>query len=167
MTDVRTPSRIGPKVLARQPVWEFINDDEHPAGDTAMRPVEHRPVDRCDGRLFGTLVTLADGSRYPAAISDLGFGPKKYRHHFRSLTIFAKGRRFHLAKYFQLWYDTEGPAALAKFLGKKPGQVFPIAYDLSALLKGPADVVRGTFTAKVSNPIPRNKLMGIIVGALK
>ena len=164
MTEVRTPSKIGPKVLAKHPVWEFLNDDEHPAGDTAMRPVEKLPADHFDGRLFGTTVRLADGSLLPAAISDLGFGPKKYRHHFRSLTVFAKGRRFRLAKYFQLWYDSEGPDALAAFLKKKRKEVFPISYDISQLAVGPADVVRGTFEAEISDPIPRDHLMRILVG---
>ena len=148
----------------KHPVWEFLNDDEHSAGDTAMRPVKKIPVDRFDGRLFGTTVVLADGSRLPAAISDLAFGPKKYRHHFRSLTLFAKGRRFHLAKYFQLWYDAEGPDALAAFLKKKREEVFPICYDLSSLAVGPADVVRGTFEAEIPDPIPQDQLMRILVG---
>lgn len=164
MMEIRTPSKIGPKVLAKHPVWEFLNDDEHPAGDTAMRAVEKLPVDGFDGRLFGTTVTLADGSRFPAAISDLALGPKKYRHHFRSLTVFAKGRRFHLAKYFQLWYDYEGPDALSAFLKKKREEIFPISYDLSQLAVGPADVVRGTFEAEISNPIPRDQLMKFLVG---
>lgn len=161
--EVRTPAKIGPKALAKHPVWEFLNDDEHPAGDTAMRQIQKLPVDGFEGRLFGTTVTLADGSRLPAAISDLGFGPKKYRHHFRSLTIFAKGRRFHLAKYFQFWYDSEGPDALAAFLKKKKDAIFPISYDLSPLAVGPADVVRGVFEAKISDPIPRDQLMKILV----
>lgn len=163
MTEVRTPSKIGPKVLAKHPVWEFLNDDEHPAGDTAMRPVGKLPVDRFDGRLFGTTVTLSDGSRLSAAISELGFGPRKYQHHFRSLTIFAQGRRFHLAKYFQLWYDSEGPDALAAFLKKKIYEVFPISYDLSSLAVGPTDIVRGAFEAEISNPIPHDQLMKILV----
>jgi hypothetical protein len=162
--EIRTPSKIGPKVLAKHPVWEFLNDDEHPAGDTAMRPVEKFPVDRFDGRLFGAIVTLADGSQYPAAISNLAFGPKKYRHHFRSLTIFARGRRFHLAKYFQLWYGSEGPAALAAFLKKKREEVFPISYDLSDVAVGPSDVVRGVFEAEISDPMSRDQLMKILVG---
>ena len=164
MAEVRTPSRIGPKVLAKHPVWEFLNDDEHPAGDTAMRPVLKLPVERFDGRLFGTFVTLADGSRLPAAISDLAFGPKKYRHHFRSLTVFAKGRRFHLAKYFQFWYDTQGPNALAAFLNKRKKDVFPILYDLSDLAVGPVDVIRGAFEEEIADPIPEERLMKIIVG---
>jgi hypothetical protein len=164
MTEVRTPSKIGPKLFAKYPVWEFVNDDEHPAGDTAMRPVEKLPVDGFDGRLFGTRVTLADGSRLPSAISNLGFGPKKYRHHFRSLTLFARGRRFHLANYFQLWYDTEGPDALAAFLKKERDDVFPIEYDLSTLAVGPADIVRGVFRAEVSDPIPQAQLMKLLVG---
>lgn len=162
--EIRTPSKIGPKVLAKHPVWEFLNDDEHATDDTAMRPIEKLPVDGFDGRLFGTTVTLADHSRFSAAISELGFGPKKYRHHFRSLTIFARGRRFHLAKYFQLWYDSEGPDALAAFLKKKRKDVFPISYDLSHLAVGPADVVRGVFEAEISDPIPRDQLMKILVG---
>ncbi len=164
MKEVRTPSRIGPKVLAKQPVWEFLNYDDHPAGETAMRPVEKLPVERFDGRLFGTVVTLADGSKYPATISGLGFGPKRYRHHFRSLTLFAKGKRFHLAKYFQLWYDSEGPDALAAFLKKTKKEVFPIGYDLSDVSKGPGDIVKGFFEAEISDPLPQDRLMKILVG---
>lgn len=164
--DVRTPGQIGPKVLEHHPVWEFLNDDEHPKGDTAMQPVTRLPVTDLGGKIFGTTVTLADGSRYPAVIGDLDVRPKKYRDHFRSLTIFAKGKRFHLAKYFQLWHKTHGPDALAKFLGKKKREVFPIAYDLTGLVKGPKDIVRGVFEAEVSNPIPREKVMEIIVGSL-
>lgn len=164
--EVRTPGQIGPKVLERHPVWEFLNDDEHPKGDTAMRPVTRLPIPDLDGKVFGTTVTLADRTRYPAMIGDLDVRSKKYRHHFRSLTIFAKGKRFHLAKYFQLWYETKGPDAFARFLGKRTKDVFPIAYDLSGLVKGPEDVVRGTFAAKVSNPIPRAKLMDIIIASV-
>lgn len=128
-----------------------------------MRPITKLPVRGFAGRLFGTSVTLADGSRFPAAISDLGFGPKKYRHHFRSLNVFAKGRRFHLAHYFQFWYETQGPDALAAFLGKKRDQVFPISYDISHLAIGPHDVIRGVFEAAISNPIPQDKLMTLLV----
>jgi hypothetical protein len=159
-----TASKIGPKVLAKHPVWEFLNDDEHPSGDTAMRPVDKIPVERFEGRLFGTIVTLADGSLYPAAISDLSFGPRKYWHHFRSLTLYARGKRFHLAKYFQLWYDSEGPNALAAFLNKKTEEVFPIGYDLSSVADGPAEIVKGTFVAEISDPLPQDKLMKILVG---
>ena len=163
----RTPNQIGPKILAECPVWEFVNDDEHPLGETAMRPVHERPVRSFDGRIFGTRVELADGSMIWAMISDLGFGPQKYRHHFRSLTVFAKGKRFHLANYFQIWYRQEGPVALAAFLGKPTQAVFPISYDFTALAEGPADVVRGTFDEKISDPIPRAKLMEIIVKSTK
>jgi hypothetical protein len=30
MKEIRIPGRIGPKLLAKHPVWEFLNDDEHP-----------------------------------------------------------------------------------------------------------------------------------------
>src|SRR3989442_1698394 len=92
MKEVRIPERIGPKLLAKYPVWEFLNDDEHSLGDTAMQPVSNLPSRHFDGRIFGTIVTLADGSRYPATISGLKFGPKKYWNHFRLLTLFAKGK---------------------------------------------------------------------------
>ena len=165
--EIRIPTRIGPKLLAKYPVWEFLNDDEHPLGDTAMQPVSDLPTRQFDGRIFGTIVTLADGSLFPATIADLNFGPKKYRSHFRSLTLFAKGKRFHLANYFQLRYQEQGPAALAAFLGKTTEEVFPISYDISDIAVGPSDVVRGQFKAEVKDPIPRHRLMEITVSSTR
>ena len=163
MKRIRTPEQIGPKVLARYPVWESLNDDEHPVGDTAMRAVVKLPVRSFECRLFGTTVTLADGTRYAAAIYNLDFGIKKYRHHFRSLTVFAKGRRFHLANYFQFCYKDRGPDALAAFLKKKKKEVFPITFDISDIAVGPQGVIKGAFEAKIADPIPLDKLMRIIV----
>ncbi len=165
MTEARKPNQIGPRILAQQPVWEFINEDDHPLGETAMQPVKKLPTKKFDGCIFGTNVVFADGTRIPASISDLNFGGPSYRHHFRSLTIFAHGKRFHLAKYFQIWFEKEGPDALARFLKKKTDDVFPITYDISHLVIGPKDVIRGQFFAKEENPIPGDKIMRLIVEA--
>ena len=78
--------------------------------------------------------------------------------------MFAQGRRFHLAKYFQLWYGSEGPAALAAFLKKKREEVFPISYDLSDVVVGSSDVVKGVFEAEFRIPMSRDQLMKILVG---
>ena len=70
-----------------------------------------------------------------------------------------------MANYFQLWYQDEGPDALAAFLGKTTKKVFPISYDISDIAVGPSNVVRGQFKVEVEDRIPKDKLMEIIVSA--
>lgn len=82
--------------------------------------------------------------------------------HFLTLSIFrSDGTLFNLARYHDFDAEERGPAALAAFLGLPLDAVFPISYDLTCVVAGPLESLRGTITAE-----PRERLTGAEIIAL-
>jgi hypothetical protein len=133
------------------PVWEFTNEDLD--GDFAVRPVRRVPVNSLEGRIVGTQVRLADGTRVWAMLSNVDVTNPEGTRHYLTIGLQRNGRWFPMARYHDPDWDTTGaPHAVASFLGKNIDDVFPISYDLRAIALGDTASLVGTVEA---NPKPR------------
>ena len=125
---------LGPQDLQAFPVWEFVNYDS--LGETIMQPVASLPVRNFDNRLIGVVVRLANSDQLRALLGNIDVSETRRTRHFLSVTVFKNSRSFTLSRYHDPDYPEHGPRALADFLGLKPEEVFPIAYDLRAYCLG-------------------------------
>ena len=116
------------------PVWEFLNDDE--IGETMVQPVEMIPVETLDDRLLGAQVRLADGSQVWALLGNMDVENPRATQHFLGLSIERGGTWFFLARYFDFDFTSQGPEALARFLGLGVDDVFPISVDIRRYVQG-------------------------------
>jgi hypothetical protein len=112
------------------PVWEYTNTDED-EDETVVRPVKRMPVKSLTGRIVGTEVTLADGTRRWATLSNIDETNRRLTEHFLTLSVFDRGAWFTMARYHDVDAAKRGPTALATFLGMSLDAVFPISYDIS------------------------------------
>jgi hypothetical protein len=76
------------------------------------------------------------------------------------------GRRFMLARYFDVHYARSGPEQLAAFLGRVVDDVFPIQYDLTPYSKGDAQVLRGSILREPREWLSRAELIKLAVPKL-
>lgn len=149
-------------LLRKHPVWEFTNEDG--SDEMSVRPVKKLPVISGDGRLFGSEIRFADGSVAFGLIGNLSLTDKEQNAHFRTLTVFLKGKAHGVSRYHDFDFEKRGPTALAKQIGKKPGEIFPISYDLSAVAKGAKDCVAGVILAEPKKKLTRQALIAAAVG---
>ena len=84
--------------------------------------------------------------------------------HFLTVSVFrSDGALFHLARYHDLDAIERGPAALAAFLGLSLKAVFPLSYDVSAIVTGLPEVVRGTITSEPRERLTRAEVIALAV----
>ena len=100
-----------------------------------VEPVAQIPVADLEECIVGTLVSLANGSRHFAMVSNIDAHRPERNAHFVGLTFFRDDKRFFLRRYHDVGYDSRGPVALAAFLGLTVSDIFPIAYDVGTLIR--------------------------------
>jgi hypothetical protein len=125
-------SSVGTNDLLQFPVWELAQSTEFM--DVPVTPVDQIPVTTTKNHIFGTHVTLADGSKNWALLGNISDGNPQVTKHFMTIALFGNDRWFDLARYHDVDYVRRGPEALARFLGKEVDAVFPIKYDLKGLV---------------------------------
>jgi hypothetical protein len=153
--------KLTEKLLRKHPVWEFCNDDE--AGETVVAPVKKLPVSSADSRLVGCDLRLADGSVVFGFLGNLSLTKSGQNQHFLTVSVFIGGDVEHLARYHDHDFLDRGPAWLAKKLGKKVPEVFPMSYDLSAVASGAVDCVRGVIPAEPMKKLSRSEIIQLAV----
>jgi hypothetical protein len=116
------------------PVWEYLNDDE--IGETMTRPVEKLPVETLENRLVGTQVRLANGLDVWGLLGNFDVKNPRATYHILTLSIERGGEWFHLARYHDFDFTSQGPEALARFLGLDVDDVFPITVDVRRYVRG-------------------------------
>ena len=142
------------------PVWEYTNIDG-PLGETAVQPVRETPTSNLDGRLVGTQIRLANGSDVWALIGNVDSNNPLATRQFLTLSVFNKGKCFHMARYFDFDHSKRGPQALAAFLRLPVERVFPISYDLSRFSLGDSDALVGTIPMEPREKLTRVQLMSL------
>jgi hypothetical protein len=154
-------SDIAPDDFRIFPVWEFTNEDE--ISETMLRAIEDLPVSSLSGRIIGTQVVLANGSYVPAFLMNVSLDNPRHNEQFITLNVFTNSKVFQLARYFDPWYDTEGPDALAKVLGLDISDVFPIAYDIGANCVGDPASLRNSFLIEPRVRLSNDEIMRMAV----
>ncbi len=145
------------------PVWQFVNDDEHVMGETAVRPIDKTPVKDLGRCLIGAPVLLANGSEVWALIGNVDARSPRRTQHFLTLSVFHKDRCFMMARYHDLDRNERGPFALAEFLKLPIGEVFPISYDLSQYCLGEAAALVGQIEREPREKLTRTEIIALAV----
>jgi hypothetical protein len=124
-------TKLTPEDFQKYPVWEYQWGKSDKNGDTIVKSVEALPVADLSNRyVVGVPVRLANGNQVWAALENIQTAKPHKTQHVICLTIEKDGKWFHLARYFDPWYDKENPEALSKFLGLPIDDIFPISYDV-------------------------------------
>ena len=144
------------------PVWEYLNDDE--IGETMVRPVEKLPVETLDNRLVGSQVRLANGSQVWALIGNFDVTNPRAIQHFLTLSIERGGKWFHLARYHEVGFPAEGPEALARFLGLRVDDVFPITVDVRRYVQGDPEALTAIVLKEPRERLTDAELIAISFG---
>ncbi len=160
--------KLAPKLTVddfrKFPVWEYTNADESKYDETVVVPVFSLPMSDLSDCLVGTELTLKNGSKVFGMMCNVDLYDAFKNSHFLMLTIFKKGKKFHLARYHDIDFDSHGPEQLAAFLGLPLGEVFPIAYDLSSVATGDEGILKACYPAKPSVQLTRKEIIRLAVG---
>ncbi len=148
--------------MRQHPVWEFCNDDE--LGELMMSPVKTLPISDAGNRLISGEFRLADGSGIFGYLGNLSLTKPETNPHFLILSLFVGKKVQDLARYHDFNFSTRGPSWLAKQLGKKKEDVFPISYDLSNVAAGKPNCVRGVILEEPLEKLSRNQIIQMAVG---
>lgn len=150
--------------LSEHPVWEFVSESEN-HDETWARPVYSLPVCSLAGRFVASRVKLANGQFELAILGNIEINDRRQNEHFLCLSIIKpNGESFDLARYHDVHYDRSGPIELGTFLDLPMEAVFPIEYDISALVQGSAESLCGIV---LKDPIVRLSQAELITLAVR
>ena len=161
---VKPVDRLTSADLSLHPVWEYVLDETVGVDETTVAPVWTLPVDSLENRVAGIEIELANGNKMCGLISCVSLRNLRSTKHFVTLSVERDGVWFHLARYFDVEYDKYGPYQLAEFLELPVNDVFPIRYDLSAVVRADAEFLRGSIPME---PIERLSEAELIALALE
>jgi hypothetical protein len=147
--------------LQAHPLWQYTNREG--ADETFVRPVKRVPSANLSGKVVGAQVVLACGRRVWALIGNVDATNARLTEHFLTLSVERNGRWFMLARYHDLDYAENGPAALSHFLGIPIDDVFPIAYDIQRYAQGDAAALAGQIRREPRERLSRAEIIGMAV----
>lgn len=155
--------RVSYSKFAAHSVWEFVPETpEH--DETWVRPVARIPVNSLDGRFVASRVRLANGTTELALLGNIKLDKPELNEHFLTLSIVRQNEeRFHLARYHDIGFKSAGPEALAKFFELAVSDVFPIEYDISAVVTGVKAAVRGIIRQEPGTRLSRAEIISLAV----
>ena len=142
--------------LARYPVWDYFEDGK---GDVVASPVRRIPVGSLQNRFVGCQVTLRNGQKCWAELSNIEMKNARATSHFLVLSIVRGQQRFNLARYFDVDHVKRGSVALSQFLGLSVHEVFPISYDIGPYVTGAAIPTSGLIKEQPDERLSRDELM--------
>lgn len=154
-------TRLRPSDFKARPIWRFVHDDE--PDETYVIPMNVRQVTQPSGRIIGSEVTLADGSRLWAMFGSVDRENPEATEQFITLSLFVEGRWFHLARYFDFDVKERGPKALAAVLKRPLAEVFPIHYDLRPFVRNAPPWLMGTIRASPRRRLTRSEIIALAV----
>ena len=128
-----------------------------------MRPVKTTPVKSLTGRVVGTQVRLANGSAMWALLGNVDATNPRLTQHFLMLSVFADGRWFTMARYFDFESDVRGPHGLSAFLRLPIESVFPISYDIGGYGVGQRAALVGTIETEPRERLTRAEIIALAV----
>ena len=160
----RPVSSLRPDDLKAHPIWRFVTDDD--PDETWVLPVKGRRMGRLVGKIVCTEVILADGTRRWAMLSNIEPDDEQLTEQFLSLSLFVRGRWFHLARYHDFDARTRGPRVLAAALRRPVGKVFPIRYDLRRYVRHGASWLEGAVRRTPRHKLTRAQVIAMAVPKL-
>lgn len=157
----RPVSSLRPGDFETNPIWRFVTGDE--PDETWVMPLATRRVSSLAGKVLGTEVTLADGTRHGAMFGNVSPENPELTEHFLSVSLFVNRKWFHLARYHDFDARTRGPRALAAALKRPVNKVFPIRYDLRPYFRKPPSWLEGAILQEPRQRLTRAEVMGLAV----
>jgi hypothetical protein len=148
--------------LEAHPVWEYVNGDEFL--DTLVRPAKEIPVESDFRKEIGAQVRLANGLQVWALIANVDATNPRIAEHCLALSIERGGKWFFLARYHDLDFATQGPEALARFLGLTVDDVFPISVDVRKYVQGDPAALAFVVLKEPRERLTRAELTALAVG---
>ena len=125
-------------------VWEFCLEEAEGQDETWVCPVQERPIATLVNRFVAVPLRLANGDTVWGTLGSIDEWHARRTRVFIDLAVYVHGDRFHMARYYDFNRGSHGPEGLAAFLGLAMDDVFPIAYDLTALVLGDAEALQGS-----------------------
>jgi hypothetical protein len=147
--------------LEASPVWQYANDDA--LGETVVHPVKQTPVSNLANRLVASQVRLANGASVWGLLGNIDADNPRLTEHFLTLSVLKGSKWFTLARYHDFNYSEFGPEALAKFLGLRTSDVFPINYDITAYVKGDGSALAGSIPQEPGERLTRAEIIALAV----
>jgi hypothetical protein len=147
--------------LKAAPVWQYANDDG--AGETSVHSVVNIPVTDLTGKLIGTQVGLANGTKRWALIGNIDSRNPRLTEHFLTLSVERDGRWFHLARYHDFDYADRGPEALSVFLGVPVDEIFPISFDVQRYANGDPVALKRSVSKEPRERMSRAEIIALAV----
>lgn len=147
--------------LRKHPVWAFAPNSK--VEEPFVRPVKRLPVTSLVGKLVGSRVKLANNDQPWSLIGNLDVKNPNLNEHFVAISIERSGKWFHLARYHDPDYEDRGPQALADFLHLHIDEIFPIAYDVRACIKGSPPIAKGAINKEPRVRLTRSELIQMAV----
>ena len=138
--------------LKQHPVWRFSLEEESQDDwdETWVRPVKKQPVKDLTECFVGTEARLACGKRIFCLFGGIDLQDSQYTEEFIQVRVFKSNEEsFFLARPGHVDYDNQNPKALAKLLGLRMKDVFPITYDISEVAVGLEGTTSGRITLKM------------------
>lgn len=157
----KSASSITVADLEANPVWQFTGQDE--PDETFVRVVKSLPVRDLNGKIVGTQVRLANGNQVWALIGNVDASNTGSTEHFLTMSVECGGEWFHLARYHDVDRAEHGPEALARCLGLRVDEVFPISYDLRPYVEGGPAALRGVVQQEPGERLARAELLAMAV----
>lgn len=143
------------------PVWRFSPGGEVDGDETFVLPVKRTPVSDLGGKIVGTQVVLANGLSVWAMIGNVKANNSRMTEHFLSLSLEREGHWFHVARYFDFYFEARCPEEAARFLGMHVDDVFPVVYDIRKWVKGDAAALAGKVLKDPPERLELEELMAL------
>ena len=159
--DVKSIEALTVADLKAAPVWQYANRDG--AGETMVRSVKRVPVKNLTGKLIGTEVRLANGTKAWSLIGNIDSRSPRMTEHFVTLSIEYAGRWFSLARYHDFDYADRGPEALSQFLGLAVDEIFPISFDVQQYAEGDPEALKGGIRKEPRERLSRAEIIAMAV----
>ena len=154
---------LTPAHFAKHAVWEFVPETRRSEDETYVRPIRAGAVNDLSGRVAGCRVTLANGEQRHARLGNVWPRDPDMTSHFLTLSVWTGQEWFHLARYHDPDRRSRGPRALARALGLRVADVFPIAYDLRGIVAGRGPALRGLIPAVPEQRLSRTARIRLAV----
>jgi hypothetical protein len=138
------------------PVWRYKRG-------TSVVPVRQVPVTKLTGKVVGVQVILANGEKVWALVGNVDTSNARATEHFLTLSVEREGLWFTLSRYHDFDYAENGPEALARFLGLRVDEVFPISYDIRQYAKGEPAALSGKIHSEPRERLSRAEIIGMAV----
>ncbi len=145
----------------RFPVWTYV-PETRTRDETWMRPVRKLPVSDFDNKLVGARVRFSNGRRVWAMIGNVDVNDPSKTEQFLGLSFRIGRSWFHLARYHDIDYNSQGPKALAAALNMRTSDIFPITYDLRPFARGNPNALQGQVFLAPKKRLSKPALMRLI-----